>query len=83
MASHPNPVSKPYEFQPFPSVRYRKDADGAVETCLVHNEEAAAALDAGWADSPAALDKAPAPAAPKAPKGNGGKGKTGPTDDTE
>ncbi|MGD9895178.1 MAG: hypothetical protein AB7Q16_18000 [Vicinamibacterales bacterium] len=67
MASHPaaTPISKPYEPQPYPSMRYRRGADGAVERCRVDNADQDAALGPEWTDSPATVDT-PALAAAKA-----------------
>lgn len=55
MAPHPaaTPVSKPYEHQPYPAIRYRRGADGEIERCRVETADADAALGPEWCASPA------------------------------
>ncbi len=62
-------AQKPYEYQPFPAVRYHREG----QTRIVHTQEAHDALieTGDWADSPiafdAAFDAAPEQPAPETP----------------
>lgn len=76
MSTHPGstPVSKPYDHQPYPAVRYRRTDDGTVEHCRVLTAEEDEALGPEWCASPADVASERAESAPAARGGSRGRG---------